>query len=68
MVFSGLVWKAFLAASPTLGGDCQWKVRLNDGRGYSQSFLIREADPRGGDTMTLVVGDNFYDTTAGDTR
>lgn len=29
----------------------------------NETLFIREADPRGGDTMTLVVGDNLDTTT-----
>ena len=39
-------------------------VRHRDTKGHAQSLVVREADPRWGDTVTLVVCDNLYTTAA----
>ena len=39
-------------------------VRHEDTKRHAQSLVVREADPRWGDTVTLVVCDNLYTTAA----
>jgi hypothetical protein len=60
-VFFGLDANACLAESPTLRQD---ERRMSSEWVGSQSFRVCEADPRWGDSISLIIRDNF-DVTIG---